>query len=783
MVRFFEKILKNKKLKFLLPFFSTILLILPGGFVQAASLGSRVGGFFISLIGLILYLFSLVANMLMRLGGGLLSRVITLTFNENLFIEAPFVKVTWGFTRDLANIFFIAWLVIIAIATIIDYKGYQAKKLLPRLIIVAILVNFSLVICGVVLDMAQGVMGFLTQSAITIEGQPYGLAEGLVLAFNQSELFGATMPGLGSFFGGINAAVNTVMQNALVLVFAAIAAYVFILLSVMMLVRVGALWLLLIFAPLTWVVGIMPFGTKIFKDWMSNFFKWAFYGVVVAFFLYLSAMAVWAIQESSWQESNFGATANMGGGRFGTNISFLENFSSLLSFMVVMILLLMAKSTGMKASKNGGDMITGAIGGYIGGKVATMGKWSKRKTIDKGMDKGREYKDRAKAVMGNDLMDNKISQRLSRIPIVGGAVGGAIGRATARTGAKMKGEASKAQTDRRSKAQDYSNLTEEQRKKLVTSLRGTELESMTETMIKNGEVQKLSNQQGTEEYVTLKRMNKASKRAGNETLRENFEAKRVDMITDPSNYELSKTEILRSQGAADPQYEREQIVIRKQAEAEARKEKAMKKAKKDGEFRNEDFVKNLSAEDIQKITLDKDSAKALMGAVGDFSEEVKNHVLTQLQAGFSDGFDENVDADKNNMKLRSTYAKVSGDYHQAYELDPYRLNEMNPGQREIAIQESQVRQEPTRLAISKIKGEKQWGVLKDDANNTRLIARNMQASQVSDAGRFLDASTKEKIFREIELLYENPNITEVELEKLTKIYMAMLKNDTWPGEK
>jgi len=51
-MRFIGKILEmishNRKLKFLLPLLSAILLMFPGGFIQAASLGSRVGGIFLS---------------------------------------------------------------------------------------------------------------------------------------------------------------------------------------------------------------------------------------------------------------------------------------------------------------------------------------------------------------------------------------------------------------------------------------------------------------------------------------------------------------------------------------------------------------------------------------------------------------------------------------------------------------------------------------------------------------------------------------------------------------
>ena len=55
-------------------------------------------------------------------------------------------------TRDLANMFFIFILLYIAIATILEIAAYNAKALLARLIIVALLLNFSLFFTRVIID-------------------------------------------------------------------------------------------------------------------------------------------------------------------------------------------------------------------------------------------------------------------------------------------------------------------------------------------------------------------------------------------------------------------------------------------------------------------------------------------------------------------------------------------------------------------------------------------------------------------------------------------------------
>ncbi|MBI2003795.1 MAG: hypothetical protein HYS78_02360 [Parcubacteria group bacterium] len=59
------------------------------------------------------------------------------------------IQTTWEILRDFVNVFFILVLLIIAFATIFNKPtGYTAKDLLPKLIIAALLINFSLVIAA-----------------------------------------------------------------------------------------------------------------------------------------------------------------------------------------------------------------------------------------------------------------------------------------------------------------------------------------------------------------------------------------------------------------------------------------------------------------------------------------------------------------------------------------------------------------------------------------------------------------------------------------------------------
>lgn len=78
-----------------------------------------------------------------------------------LFSTAIFAKVSggvnagWTAMRDIANIVIIGMFTFIAIATILGVAEYGAKKLLARVLIIAVLINFSLIFTKVIIDFSN----------------------------------------------------------------------------------------------------------------------------------------------------------------------------------------------------------------------------------------------------------------------------------------------------------------------------------------------------------------------------------------------------------------------------------------------------------------------------------------------------------------------------------------------------------------------------------------------------------------------------------------------------
>ena len=85
----------------------------------------------------------------------LIVSVIISVSSYNGFINEPSIVMAWAIVRDFCNMFFILILLVIAFATILRIESYNMKKWLPKLLIMAVLINFSRTIAGLIIDFSQ----------------------------------------------------------------------------------------------------------------------------------------------------------------------------------------------------------------------------------------------------------------------------------------------------------------------------------------------------------------------------------------------------------------------------------------------------------------------------------------------------------------------------------------------------------------------------------------------------------------------------------------------------
>lgn len=198
----------------------------------------------------------------------------------NGFIDAPPVVVGWFMVRDLANMFFIVALLVIAFSTMLGLENYAWKKSLVKLIAAAILINFSRLIIGVLIDASQIItLTFLN----AVEGAAGGnlitmfhLDKMLSISTNAGDI-GKDSFRLEILAGGMAAVVFSLMALF------TIAAYAF-----LMLVRVLILWMLIILSPLAFVLSSLPQTQGYASEFWGELTKYLIIGPLMTFFLWLA---------------------------------------------------------------------------------------------------------------------------------------------------------------------------------------------------------------------------------------------------------------------------------------------------------------------------------------------------------------------------------------------------------------------------------------------------------------------------------------------------------------
>ncbi len=202
----------------------------------------------------------------------------------------------WAVVRDFSNMFFILILLIIAFATVLRVESYNYKRWLPKLIIMAILINFSLLICKEIIAFSQVIVKFFIGDMIDFQGQlvnTLGIQKFLdAVASNKEKL---------DFF-------NVVVAYLLAVLFLAIALVVLAVFLFVLVTRLIMLWLYVILSPLAYLLASFPEGQKYSSRWWSDFSQQVITGPLLAFFLWLSIKIITTTPPISLNNLSIGNT-------------------------------------------------------------------------------------------------------------------------------------------------------------------------------------------------------------------------------------------------------------------------------------------------------------------------------------------------------------------------------------------------------------------------------------------------------------------------------------------
>jgi hypothetical protein len=259
-----------------------------GGSTSIGDVSIPVVGTFIKAI---LYVILGFIGLLISFVGFLTSAA--LNFNLTLLdFKPPFIVIGWTIFRDIANLGFVLGIIVIALGTILRYKGYTVQKMLPKLIASALVVNFSLLLGGVLIKISdffsQYLLGFIGggANAVAKTGDMFRF----VKLMNSVSDWG--LSDIGALVGiGPAASLYRLAAMLILIIFGVVMLMTLVGLCLTLFIRYFYLAFLLMIAPLAWLLWAFPSTSKHFTKWWDNFIKWVLQAPVILLFLYI-ALAV-----------------------------------------------------------------------------------------------------------------------------------------------------------------------------------------------------------------------------------------------------------------------------------------------------------------------------------------------------------------------------------------------------------------------------------------------------------------------------------------------------------
>ncbi|OGN05429.1 MAG: hypothetical protein A3B99_01130 [Candidatus Yanofskybacteria bacterium RIFCSPHIGHO2_02_FULL_44_12b] len=360
------KYLKNKKI-----LSSVILLTIVLGFLPISNAHAQVellvGGisFLTSALtsgGVFPSLASWITQFLVEFVVGYLGKLLEATakiFNWVIYLSAypssghlTVVQESWRIIRDFTNMFFIVILVIMAFATIFDISKYDYRNILPKFLIAAVLINFSLVIGGMIINFSQVLSStFLTSIGDAAAQLGHNLVKGVpTIQFgNTAVTVGQTTQAVVG--QGAIIAISTIVLMVMMLISMGTAI-------IFALIRIPVLWFLLIMSPIAWLTGILPSTQHINQKWWKNFWAWTFFLPIYLFFLYFG---IYFLNESGNTLGQL--NANFSAGEI-TSIGL--TFQTIFNFVLVGIFLI------------GGAAMAMSMSMFSGTSVVRAASWSRK---------------------------------------------------------------------------------------------------------------------------------------------------------------------------------------------------------------------------------------------------------------------------------------------------------------------------------------------------------------------------------------------------------------------
>lgn len=212
------------------------------------------------------------------------TRVLVWVLSYQGYGQEAIITKGWTVLRDLSNMFFIIVLVVVAVGTIVKSGRYGYQQNLRRLILMAILINFSKTITLFFIDLSQAItISFVNAFLDAIQGGFPALL-GLTGILQIQSGAGPDLSNSGNL--------AVLLQIGLGGIMLLVALVVVCVITFLFLMRIIYFAFIIILSPVAFLCSTLPTAQKYYFEWWDILGKYLVLGPTLAFFLWLSFAVV-----------------------------------------------------------------------------------------------------------------------------------------------------------------------------------------------------------------------------------------------------------------------------------------------------------------------------------------------------------------------------------------------------------------------------------------------------------------------------------------------------------
>lgn len=285
----------------------------------------------------------------------------------NGLLNKQAVKDVWIMVRDVLNMFFILVLLFSAFCTIFQVEKWNIKKVWLNVLINALLVNFSLPIARLIIDISNVAMYYFLNHLFAPSGTATTVTGSLIFSSfaDVSKLSAILMPK-----GFMEA--DIAYQIAMI-IFTFILGMTLMVVAVLFVVRLIALTMLVMFSPVGFVGYIFPATAKYASDWWTQLFSYSFFAPIMIFIMAIALR----IAQAMGNENSNSFTAYAGANTVGS--ASMTWIASAAFFTIPIIVLWMGMGVAKSLGIAGAETVVGKAKGFsktVAGWAGSGAKWA-----------------------------------------------------------------------------------------------------------------------------------------------------------------------------------------------------------------------------------------------------------------------------------------------------------------------------------------------------------------------------------------------------------------------